>query len=262
MPKYIRTLVEECVAFTGRAWRPRSEIRSLVRRMGGSTTPRYAVTDETTILVRGNCSVWKYGDFGKKEQRAADLLKRGHSVALVHDFEFRKLVEDLRIARVSDSVAGQPLEWLREPTKRQFERAANITGPLDREHSANGRAEQGFLRWQLFRGAEEGACCLCARRLPTSLLVASHIKPRSECSRSERLDAKNIVFGLCLLGCDALYERGLVAVRASGQICFSKADTGRCLNRMLRTLSRRKCAAWSEANAKYFEWHLASRFRG
>jgi hypothetical protein len=35
--------------------------------------------------------------------------------------------------------------------------------------------------------------------VPLGLMIAEHIKPRSECSRRERLDAENIVFGVCLL---------------------------------------------------------------
>jgi len=53
------------------------------------------------------------------------------------------------------------------------------------------------------------SCSLCGQLLPVELLVAAHIKPRSECSRRERLDFENIVFGVCVLGCDALYEKGL-----------------------------------------------------
>jgi hypothetical protein len=235
----LRTLAGERVAFTGRAWRPRFELREIVRRMGGRTTPRYDVTEETTVLVRGDCTVWKYGDYGTKERRAAILVRRGHSIALVHDFEFRELVEGRRPARVSDRIAGQPVQWLAGATRRQFQRAATIAGPLDREHSAIGRVEQGFLRHQLFGDVEEGSCSLCGRRLPTSLLVAAHIKPRSECSRCERLDSEHVVFSLCLLGCDALYERGLVGVRRGGEICLGKANDSLTLRRVLRPYSKR-----------------------
>jgi hypothetical protein len=260
--KHIKTLDDEYVSFTGRAWMPRSEIRKLVRRMGGDTTPRYAVTKETTILVRGSCAIWKYGDFGAKERRAAELVRLGHPIALVHDFEFKNLVEHRRAARVSDRLAGQPAEWLREPTEQRFERVAASAGPLDREFSAKGRTEQAFLRHQLFGAVDAAECCLCGRRLPTSLLVAAHIKPRSECSRRERLDAKNVVFSLCLLGCDVLYERGLVAVRSGGGVRFSKADGGPSLNRILMALAKRRCSAWSETSAQYFDWHLNNRFQG
>ena len=107
--------------------------------------------------------------------------------------------------------------WLTPPTKRQFKQAALKGGPLDREHSVLGRVEQSYLRHVLFNGAEHAACSMCGRRLPLGLRIAAHIKPRSECSHAERLDAENIVFGLCLLGFDALYERGLISVGDGGR---------------------------------------------
>jgi hypothetical protein len=262
MPKHLTTLAGESVAFTGRAWRPRFELQRIVRRTGGTTTPRGDVTADTTVLVRGACATWKYGDYGRKERRAASLVRRGHSVAVVHDFEFRRLLEERRPARVCDRIAGQPVQWLVGATTRQFQKVAAIGGPLDREHSAIGRVEQGFLRHRLFGEVEEASCSLCGRRLPISLLVAAHIKPRSECSRRERLDAEHVVFSLCLLGCDALYERGLVGVRPGGEICLSEAHDSSILRRLLRSYQRRKCSAWKDATAEYFGWHLMRRFQG
>jgi hypothetical protein len=262
MPTYLRTIAGQFVALTGRAWIGRLELRRKVLRAGGRTTPRDDVSPDATVLVKGTCPVWKYGDYGRKEQRAANLVRSGHLIAVVHDFEFRKVLEQRRPARVNDRIAGQPVEWLRTATRRQFERAAEISGPLDREHSVMGRVEQSFLRRQLFADGDEGRCCLCGRRLPTSLLVAAHIKPRSDCSRRERLDAEHIVFGVCLLGCDALYERGLVSVRPGGEICVSESNVSASLGRVLRAFSKRKCSAWKDATAPYFEWHFRRRFQG
>jgi hypothetical protein len=72
-------------------------------------------------------------------------------------------------------------------TARDVAASCAISGPLDRECSAQGRVEQSFLRKGLFRGAETSSCSLCGQLLPIELLVAAHIKPRSECSRQERL---------------------------------------------------------------------------
>ena len=64
-------------------------------------------------------------------------------------------------------------------------------------------------------------------------------------------------------GCDALYERGLVSVGAKGKIYVSSpATTTRSLATFLRRLKRRKCAAWRESNAAYFDWHLTHQFLG
>jgi len=125
-----------------------------------------------------------------------------------------------------------------------------------------GRVEQSYLRHSLFGEVEHAVCSLCGRHLPIGLLVAAHAKPRSECSRHERLDARHVVFGVCLLGCDALYERGFVGVREKGGIVLTGAHSAPALKAALRILRGRHCQAWNLATAKYFEWHLSRRFQG
>lgn len=253
------SIAGENIAFTGKAWLRRTELQRMVSRLGGTPTPKGAVTKATTVLVRGES--WAVREYGKKERKAAELVRKGSRIALVHEVEFRKLIEEGRPARVSDHLAGQPFDWLRSVTNKQFRKAAAIAGPLDREHSVRGRVEQSFLRGCLFGDSEEWECSLCGRRLPLGLLVAAHIKPRSDCSRSERLDALNVVFSLCLLGCDALYERGLVAVGPAGRIMVNSVGQTRVVQRVLRQYRGRKCTAWKRTNTQYFYWHLKHRFQ-
>ncbi len=262
MRKWLTAIKGEHVAFTGQAWCTRAGLQRMVRRLGGTPTSGGEVTGATTVLVRGSSSVWAYGDHGTKERRAAQLIREGRRVVVVNGSEFRKLVELGRPAKVLDRVAGQPTEWLTTPPKRQFGKAAAIDGPLDQEHSVKGRVEQSFLRRRLFSDAEEADCSLCGRRLPLGFLVAGHIKARSECSRRERLDAANVVFGICLLGCDALYERGLIAVDSGGRIRISLAPESRAVRKLLVPYRGRKCTAWKRTNAHYFDWHLTRRFQG
>lgn len=257
--KWLRGIRGEHIAFTGKAWMPRKELQRLVRRKGGIPTAGAEVTSATTVLVRGDSSVWAFGEYGTKELDAARLIHKGASIALVHDFEFRRLVEQGRGARVADRVAGEPVQWVVPATKRQFEQVARVPGELDREHTVRGRLE---LRHKLFGSAENATCSLCGRRLPVGLLVAAHLKPRSECSRRERLDAENIVAGICLLGCDALYERGLVAVSDGGRLLLSTAVSCPAVNAALRPFRRRICNAWNSETAKYFIWHVERRFQG
>jgi hypothetical protein len=216
------------------------------------------VNGHTTVLVRER---WAPDDYGAKEVMAARLIQGGQKIAIISDFEFRKLLQNGQSAKVMDRVAGQPIEWFDTPPETSFKKAANISGPLDYEHSAMGRIEQGFLRKNLFGHAAEVMCVLCRRKLPRSLMVAAHIKPRSECARKERLDAVNIVFAVCLLGCDALYERGLIAVSGARDIRVSECSS-KSLAKTVRAYRKMKCVAWSEANAKYFQWHFERRFQG
>ena len=259
--QWLTHLDGESIAVTGTVWCPQSELLKRARRLGAKVSSNGRITAETTLLVRGASSLWQYGDYGWKELRAAQLIREGHRISLVHDFEFRKVLDGGRRARLLDRIAGQPIEWLTGVTKKQFEAVARIDGPLDREQTTRGRVEQSFLRWNLFGRREEDRCSLCGRLLPTSLLVAAHIKPRSECSKKERLDVKNIVFGLCVLGCDALYERGLLIVGREGAIRTSEAGNSAALRRILPWFCGRKCTAWRTESASYFAWHASRRFQ-
>src|SRR5689334_4713083 len=79
------------------------------------------------------------------------------------------------------------------------------------------------------------------------------LKPRSECSHRERLDLRNIVFTVCLLGCDALYERGLISVRTGGNLCANKSCDHSGLRNVLNALAKRRCSTWAVSKASYFE---------
>jgi hypothetical protein len=260
--RWLRSIRGEHIAFTGKAWISRKKLRRLVRRKGGIPTAGAEVTRTTTVLVRGHSSVWVFGEYGTKELDAVRLIRKGASISIVHDFEFRKLIEQGHRARIDDRVAGEPVQWIVPATKPQFEDVARISGELDREHTVLGRLEQSYLRLKLFGAEETASCSLCGRRLPVALLVAAHVKPRSECSRRERLDVENIVTSMCLLGCDALYERGLIAVSDGGQILASTAVSSSGLNHALRRFPGRMCKTWNSETAKYFNWHVERRFQG
>jgi hypothetical protein len=65
---------------------------------------------------------------------------------VVHEPDFRNLVEAGRRARISDRIAGDPVQWFTPVTKRQFTKIAAVAGSLDPEHTAKGRIEQNYLR--------------------------------------------------------------------------------------------------------------------
>jgi len=261
--RYLREIRHKHVALTGICWVSRKNLIQAIRSHGGFVTASADVTSHTDVLVRGYSPHWAYGDFGLKEAAAAARIRSGQQLAIVHDDEFRKLLEKNRPARRSDYVAGQPIAWLLPPPdKNKFDDVARIQGPLDREQTVQGRVEQGFLRGMLFQGRDRSTCSLCGAVLPTELLVAAHIKPRSECNSQERRDARNIAFPVCLLGCDALYERGFVSVNDKGQVVTTKRKgLPDNLQNRLQKLNGRRCSAWNDANAAYFSWHIQRRFR-
>ena len=116
------------------------------------------------------------------------------------------------------------------------------------------RLEQHRLRLRLLKGEDTGCCRLCGIRLPATLLVASHIKPRNLCNQEERLDP-NIVTLMCLLGCDALYERGYLRVRDDGAIYRYNASGGDDLKVFMKRYDGRNLEFNSDAERSFFQFH-------
>jgi HNH endonuclease len=262
--KTLSSLRGRHVSATGKCWITRKQLSRKVRSLDGQLIPGGNVNQLTDVLVRGTSSQWAHGEYGLKEEHAAALIQSGQKIAIVDDYEFRKLVDGGGPARCSDRVAGQPVEWVTPPPSvKEYDRISSIKGPLDREYTVNGRTEQAYLRSRLFKGQKFFHCALCGIPLPIELLIAAHVKPRSECTLREKRDVKNIAFALCLLGCDALYERGLVSIDNRGRaVTASLKGLPAKLRETLRRLKGRRCNAWNENTMPYFQWHYERRFRG
>lgn len=127
---------------------------------------------------------------------------------------------------------------------------------LDSERISLARTEQGFLRNALFGKNSHGRCCLCGEIYPVELLVAAHIKKRSQCSDKERRDWKNIVAPMCKLGCDELYERGFLSVRNGAVVVLKWPSKSPALTSTLQSLEGKTCSHWNEGTIPYFRWHL------
>lgn len=125
---------------------------------------------------------------------------------------------------------------------------------LDGETVANSRKEQAFLRSYLLQGMTKGECVLCGRSFPTELLVAAHIKPRSECSRDEKLDFDNIAALMCVLGCDSLFEKGFVYV-LDGMVHANPRRKGTPhVEKAIEQLAGRDVTNWPGSSG-YYKWH-------
>lgn len=129
-----------------------------------------------------------------------------------------------------------------------------ILGRLEEERRVSTRKEQQRLRRCLLDGKDYGWCFLCGEKLPAALLVAAHIKKRAKCSDKEKRDHANVV-PMCLLGCDALFERGDVAlVKNKIDIRFKSAAPRSRLHSLLLALRVRKIDVGVQRK-KYFNWH-------
>ena len=88
---------------------------------------------------------------------------------------------------------------------------------VERETLVKIRVNQSVFRNKLLH--KYGKCCLCAVQKP-ELLIASHIKPWSECLPEEKLDVNN-GFLLCP-NHDRLFDGGWISFNDNGKILISK----------------------------------------
>src|ERR1051326_6634626 len=134
----ITTLRGKNVALTGFGSRPRQELIQLIKQKGGRVSGNWGrVTSATDILVRGDPHVsWKHGTFGKKEARAAELIRKGSSVCVILASDLEKLLQGRAVTEFSP-VGGFDVAALRAQTEAIR---------LDERRITNQRLEQGKLR--------------------------------------------------------------------------------------------------------------------
>lgn len=138
-----------------------------------------------------------------------------------------------------------------------------LDGDLDRLIQARQRREQSLLRASLFGSRAEAECDMCGREFPVGLLVAAHIKQRSQCESHERLDLVNIVMAACRFGCDELFERGYVTVGADGTVLLSESVrfADQVMAYVHQHLVGKVFRRSMSGRESYFAWHRTNRFR-
>ena len=117
------------------------------------------------------------------------------------------------------------------------------------------RAEQRRLRRHLIAGRSTVDCALCGRTLPANLLIAAHIKPRSQCSEAERRDFDAVAMLVCNLGCDALFEWGYIGVDEQGHIISLRPTRTLDTGRAVASLEGLRCSAFNSETAPHFAAH-------
>lgn len=134
------------------------------------------------------------------------------------------------------------------------------------------RAEQTLLREYLLlqqslissNQNDVGICDICGGSWPHVILIAAHVKPRSECTDEERLDFDNIAMLQCAI-CDLLFENGFIAIRADGRIAFNHNKTITAnLKEIYSSLSSRiiPYANGNSNRMRYLHYHWVNIFKG
>ena len=251
------------VALTGKCSEPRAKLTRLIVKSGGHVANgRADVTEQTELLVRGASPVWKHGSFGEKEARAVEQIHFGSDLAIILSDDLDRLLEGHSVTEYP-YIAGFEIEVLRSDARLAMQPATEFPkqGELDAPTIGYRRLEQAKLRQLQFGGSDIAECSLCGRRLPTSLMVVGHIKPRARCSAAEKRDLSHVAMPICLIGCDKLFERGFIAVSPSGKIAASSRCRSRDLVKLVSHLKGRRCPAHSDGSEPYFEWHRQNVFQ-
>lgn len=116
------------------------------------------------------------------------------------------------------------------------------------------RQEQGALRRGLLRGRHVADCSICGATLPARLLIAGHIKPRSECTDEEKRDPHAAML-VCNLGCDALYEWGYIVVDSTGTVRSNRGAETESVRVAVAALTGKICSAFNPHTSSKFEAH-------
>jgi hypothetical protein len=131
----------------------------------------------------------------------------------------------------------------------------DFSGGTDKLITGTFRREQRALRQHLIGNKKSGQCGVCGRALSSNLLVASHIKPRNECSEKERVDP-SVVMLACVLGCDSLFDKGFIYIDQNGVIkVSSKSDGYPDLSLFVSNIDGKVATAYSDKAKGYFAWH-------
>jgi hypothetical protein len=70
----------------------------------------------------------------------------------------------------------------------------------------------------------------------------------------EKKDLANIATPMCLLGCDALFEKGYIGVR-NGVTERIKETSLSHASSHISMVTGESCKDWTDENRKYYEWH-------
>lgn len=143
-----------------------------------------------------------------------------------------------------------------EERERAIQQAKAFAGKTDATVERTVRREQRLLRRALGLGNGSHACSLCGKTFPDRLLVAAHIKKRSDCTDQEKVDIPAVAMIACALGCDALFEHGYVSVTGDGLIqATAKSDGEEHLHEMVASLHGRSVTNFNRDSRPYYEWH-------
>ncbi|WP_417482105.1 hypothetical protein [Maricaulis sp.] len=229
----------------------------------GASTDVTKIEDDTVEMMRGR------GAFSSPELRSV-LSSRGHGDAYISkqifhsplifvdrsqgrkNYRFTLVTDLLDHVENADSVADTGKDTSEADRYDAFKKALQNLEVLDVPASTKARGEQRVLRAWLFGERSHAICAICGREFATASLVTAHKKKRSKCTSTEKRDPY-IVFPLCNLGCDYLYEHGYLTVSRGGIVAGIEAPGEAELAAVQVLLGTRIDERWTRGPVSFFD---------
>lgn len=186
------------------------------------------------------------------------LVAHGHGRALVSKVVYYSPLvrvdrsrgpRNFRISLVTEQPAQQSTV---EDDYFRFKARLDALISTDKDTTGTAREEQRILSEWIFRGSPHIRCAICDREFARGSIITAHKKKRAHCTDTERRDP-NIVFPLCIFGCDHLYERGFIRI-VEGRVTAGRAPTGQTEDDIIQKLVGHLVdARWRAGPPDYFD---------
>jgi hypothetical protein len=223
----------------------RFENEQLARKLWGDKEP--GVTFRYMYSIRDLRSIqWSKVEYNRNFGHEDDYPVRAFAV-----------LSALRSDWVLDRLSDPPETTGGVDAARRALLALAAEDELDTRYSGTRRKEQAALKALLLgSNVHDAGCAICGRVLPIEMLWCAHIKPRRDCTLEERLNPR-VVMLACLLGCDALFEKGWISVDADGLVLVS--DAVHQAADAASHLAGRSVSAHDALSEPFFGWHRSNR---
>lgn len=230
-----------------------------------------AVVTSTLVNSELAANLWDYDDDGQTWEYIYfldELLNQDIPYKAINKavgYEERYIIRGLNVLdiekskRIINKFDLSSTVHLEDISEEEFTQAVDELEDMDSleaQGTVQIRREQSYIRKRLFGNQAVFKCGICHREFPVSFIIAAHIKKRANCTLEEKKNVAYIVMPMCNYGCDALYERGYIAIENGKAIDLKKKPNTPSVQQYINEIAGTVCEYWNDNTAPYFRWHF------